>query len=88
MRKRKVRNFAEFSLWAKIKMLERGVSQRELAEGMGTYQARISEAITGKPSGKKYIIPLINELGGNIDDFDGIAEGDLDEERNDQESNF
>lgn len=72
MRKRKVRNFAEFSLWAKIKMLERGVSQRELAEGMGTYQARISEAITGKPSGKKYIIPLINELGGNIDDFDEL----------------
>ncbi len=72
MRKRKVRNFAEFSLWAKIKMLERGVSQRELAKGMGTYQARISEAITGKPSGKKYIIPLINELGGNIDDFDEL----------------
>ena len=69
MRKRKVRNFAEFSLWAKIKMLERGVSQ---PEGMGTYQARISEAITGKPSGKKYIIPLINELGGNIDDFDEL----------------
>ena len=28
--------------------------------------------ITGKPSGKKYIIPLINELGGNIDDFDEL----------------
>ena len=41
----------------------------ELAAGMGTHQARISEAITGKPSGKKFIIPLIQELGGNMDDF-------------------
>ena len=54
MKNRKVRNFAEFALWTKTRMLER---------------ARISEAITGKPSGKKFIIPLIQELGGNMDDF-------------------
>lgn len=72
MRKRKVRNFAEFSLWAKIKMLERGVSQRELAEGMGTYRPESVRQLQEKPSGKKYIIPLINELGGNIDDFDEL----------------
>ena len=69
MKNRKVRNFAEFALWTKTRMLERGISQRELAAGMGTHQARISEAITGKPSGKKFIIPLIQELGGNMDDF-------------------
>ena len=51
MKNRKVRNFAEFALWTKTRMLERGISQRELAAGMGTHQARISEAITGKPSG-------------------------------------
>ena len=28
--------------------------------------ARLSQ---GKPSGKKFIIPLIQELGGNMDDF-------------------
>ena len=54
---------------SKTRMLERDISQRELAAGMGTHQARISEAITGKPSGKKFIIPLIQELGGNMDDF-------------------
>ena len=69
MKNRKVRNFAEFALWTKTRMLERGISQRELAAGMGTHQARISEAITGKPSGKRFIIPLIQELGGNMDDF-------------------
>ena len=53
MKNRKVRNFAEFALWTKTRMLERGISQRELAAGMGTHQARISEAITGKPSGKQ-----------------------------------
>ena len=67
MKNRKVRNFAEFALWTKTRMLERGISQRELAAGMGTHQARISEAITGKPSGKKFIIPLIQELGGQRD---------------------
>ena len=46
MKNRKVRNFAEFALWTKTRMLERGISQRELAAGMGTHQARISEAIT------------------------------------------
>ena len=45
MKNRKVRNFAEFALWTKTRMLERGISQRELAAGMGTHQARISEAI-------------------------------------------
>ena len=59
MKNRKVRNFAEFALWTKTRMLERGISQRELAAGMGTHQARISE----------FIIPLIQELGGNMDDF-------------------
>ena len=38
MKNRKVRNFAEFALWTKTRMLERGISQRELAAGMGTHQ--------------------------------------------------
>ena len=69
MKNRKVRNFAEFALWTKTRMLEKGTSQRKLAAEMGIHQARISEAITGKPSGKKFIIPLIQELGGDMDDF-------------------
>ena len=64
-----IQNFITEYVRRAARMLERGISQRELASGMGTHQARISEAITGKPSGKKFIIPLIQELGGNMDDF-------------------
>ena len=69
MKNRKVRNFAEFALWTKTRMLERGHHARENWPQDGNTPGRISEAITGKPSGKKFIIPLIQELGGNMDDF-------------------
>ncbi len=46
MKNRKVRNFAEFALWTKPGCWKEA-SARELAAGMGTHQARISEAITG-----------------------------------------
>lgn len=69
MKDNKIRNLEEFSLWVKIRMLEKRISQRQLAKQMNTYHARISEAITGKPSGNKYIIPIIEELGGNKEDF-------------------
>ena len=69
MKDNKIRDISEFNLWVKIRMLEKGVSQRQLAEQMNTHHARISEAITGKPSGNKYIVPIIEELGGNKEDF-------------------
>lgn len=50
-------------------MLEKGISQRELAEQMNTYHSRISEAINGKQSGKKYIVPIIEELDGDLNNF-------------------
>lgn len=36
---------------------------------MGIPHARISEATHGKQSGNKYIIPIIEALGGNTEDF-------------------
>lgn len=69
MENNKVCNLAEFNLWVKIRMLEKGISQRELAEQMHTHHSRISEAINGKQSGNKFIIPIIEELGGDVEDF-------------------
>ena len=70
MKNRKVRNFAEFAFMDKNQDAGKKASAREnWPQEVGTHQARISEAITGKPSGKKFIIPLIQELGGNMDDF-------------------
>ena len=45
------------------------ISQNELARQMGIPHARISEATHGKQSGNKYIIPIIEELDGDVDDF-------------------
>ena len=42
---------------------------RDRARQMGIPHARISEATHGKQSGNKYIIPIIEELDGDVDDF-------------------
>ena len=69
MKTNEVRTLSEFYLWVKIRMLEKGQTQREQAEQMHTHHARISEAIHGKSSGMKYILPLINVLGGKEENF-------------------
>ena len=57
MKNNKVRNLAEFRRWVKIRLVEKEISQNELARQMGIPHARISEATHGKQSGNKYIIP-------------------------------
>ena len=69
MKNNKIRNLDEFRLWVKIRMVETRTTQRTLAKRMGIAQARISEAINGKQSGNKHIVPIIEELGGNLNDF-------------------
>ena len=64
MKNNKVRNLAEFR-----RLVEKEISQNELARQMGIPHARISEATHGKQSGNKYIIPIIEELDGDVDDF-------------------
>lgn len=66
----KVRNLIEFRRWVKIRLVEEEISQNELARRMGIPHARISEATHGKKAGKKYIIPIIKQLGGNLEDFE------------------
>jgi len=65
----KIKNLTEFRKWVKIRLVEEEISQRELARKMGIPHTRISEATHGKESGKKYIIPVIENLDGDLKDF-------------------
>ncbi len=69
LKNNKIRNLAEFRRWVKIRLVEKEISQRELARQMDIPHARISEATHGKQSGNKYIIPIIEELDGNLNNF-------------------
>ena len=80
MSNRKIRNLAEFKRWVKIRLVEEEISQRELAKRMGIPHARISEATHGKKTGYKYIVPVIEHLGGDLKDFKGFLKM-IDEER-------
>ena len=69
MKDNKIKDLAEFRRWVKIRLVEKDISQRELARQMDIPHARISEAIHGKQSGNKYIVPIIEELEGDLNDF-------------------
>lgn len=69
MQNHKIKDTAEFRRWVKIRLVEKDISQRELARQMDIPHARISEAIHGKQSGNKYIVPIIEELDGDLNDF-------------------
>lgn len=69
MKNNRISNLAEFRRWVKIRLVEKEISQRELARQMDIPHARISEATHGKQSGNKYIVPIIEELGGDLNDF-------------------
>ena len=64
-----IKTIDDFRRWARSQMALQDVTYRELAKRMGISYTRISEALHGKPTGKKHIIPLIMELGGNPNDF-------------------
>ena len=70
----KINNVVEFRRWVKIRLIEKEISQNELARQMGIAHARISEATHGKPCGNKYIVPIIENLGGDLKDFEGFLE--------------
>lgn len=66
---KQIRDFRGFRRWVKIRLAEEEMTQKQLAEEMGIYRQRVNEATLGKPSGKKYVEPIIRELGGNKEDF-------------------
>lgn len=59
----------KFKRWVRTQVVSREISMAELARQMNIPQSRISEAIHGKSSGNKYILPIIKKLGGSPEDF-------------------
>lgn len=74
-----VKNLSEYRIWVKKRLVEEEISLRQLAKQMNIPHARISEALHGKPSGNKYIVPIIEELKGNIDEFEVFINGSKEE---------
>ena len=72
--KEKITNTAEFRRWVRMQVVSQEMTMAELARRMEIPQARISEAIHGRSSGNKYIIPIIKKLGGDEEDFKEFLE--------------
>lgn len=69
MKNNKVTNFDEFRHWVKVRLAEEGITMNELAKQMGVSRPRISEATLGNKYGRKYIVPIIEHLDGDLKDF-------------------
>lgn len=71
MKNEKITNTAEFRRWVRVQVAGQDIlSMAELARQMQIPATRISEALHGRMSGKKYIIPIIEKLGGDVKDFE------------------
>lgn len=80
MKNNRISNLAEFRRWVKIRLVEKEISQNELARQMGIPHARISEATHGKQSGNKYI------MGHNYDYRDIVPKFRRNRPQNDMET--
>ena len=67
--KEKITNTAEFRRWVRLQVVSQEISMAELARQMEIPQARISDAIHGRSTGNKYIIPIIRKLDGDEEIF-------------------
>lgn len=67
-----INNLVDFKCWVRTELLKQDTSQRALARRLEVPETRISEAVNGRTSGKQYVVPLIEMLGGNVDDFKAI----------------
>lgn len=70
--KKEIQTLEEFRKWARVRMVLMDTNNMKLAKQMDIAYPRISEALHGKPSGKKHVVPLIHALGGDINNFKGI----------------
>ena len=67
--KEKITNTAEFRRWVRMQVVSKEISMAELARQMEIPQARISDAIHGRSTGNKFIIPIIRKLDGDDENF-------------------
>lgn len=70
MKNEKITNVAEFRRWVRIQVAGQELSQAELARQMQIPDTRVCDAVHGRSTGRKYIIPIIEKLGGNVEDFE------------------
>lgn len=66
----KIKTLKDFQKWVKIELLMQDKTQRALAEEMSIAYPRISEALHGKRTGRRYVRQIITALGGNLEDFE------------------
>lgn len=69
-----IRTMEEFRIWVAVGLAGRQMSQRKLAYQMHIHYPRISEAVNGKASAKKYLVPIIEALGGDPKNFKTITQ--------------
>lgn len=69
---KKITSIEEYRRWAKMRMGYLELTQAELARRMHVPRERINESLHGKPSGRKYVLPVIRELGGREEDFEEL----------------
>lgn len=69
-----ITNFNDFKKWVKTQLILRDMTQKQLAGELGIAYPRITEAIEGKPTGKKHIIPIIIALDGDLNSFQKLLE--------------
>lgn len=62
----------DFRRWVKTQLAYQDIDQKRLSEKMQIPPPRISEAIYGKVGGHKFIVPIIEAIGGNVEDFKAI----------------
>lgn len=67
-----IKDMIDFKCWVRTQLVLQNTSQNALARQMKVAYPRLSEAVNGHQSGKKYIAPLIEKLGGNVEDFKAI----------------
>ena len=67
--KEKITNTTEFRRWVKMQVASQEITMAELARQMDIPQTRISDAIHGRSTGNKFIIPIIRKLDGDDENF-------------------
>lgn len=67
--KEKITNTTEFRRWVRMQVASQEITMAELARQMAIPQSRISDAIHGRSTGDRYIIPIIRKLDGDEENF-------------------
>lgn len=67
-----INTITDFRRWVKMNLGMREMTQASLAKKMKIQKTRICEALYDKPQGQRYKVLLIEEFGGNVEDFKAI----------------